>query len=337
MPRKDGFPYHVEQGGNGGDRAVAEFADIHGHNVAGNLLTVVELVEGFYDGRIHFFVGLMEKDLFYLVYIDLTGFETRLHGGGHGFEREFVDFPALHLEVARMGIRGWAVGPAQGDVVAFGQRMGLADRAEDARAEDARALRRWTGGFEDNSARAVAIDHTVPVAGIDDPAESFGADDQAFPGKPRLYKGFGLDETLEPAGTAEQQVVGYASGVPDGKSALYAGGKSGHGIGLIGVLEDIAEIMRNDELVDGFGVRGGILEGSGGGQGGHIGSSHILMGISSLGNTRDLLEFTDKLRGIDRDALPAFVIEFPDGKIPVRPDLARYIAACACYKDAHNV
>jgi hypothetical protein len=325
MLRQGCLPDHIEQCGNRGNGTVTQLTYVHGHNTVGYFLAAKQAIKGFHDSHIHFFIGLMNEYFFQLIYIDVTGIQARFHGSGDGPEGKFINFTALHFEIPGIGSGGRAIRLAERNIIAFNQGMRLADRTQ-----DTGLVQPGPAGFEEDGACAIAIEHAVTVVGIDDPAQGLGADDQALPGETRPDIHVRLYESLKPARTAEQQIIGYTGWIADSQQAFYPAGEARYGIGLATVLGNVAKVVRDDQLIDSLWISAGILYGGCGGKSSHVRRIHAVMRIAPLGNSRNLFELIDDLYGIACDALPVVVIKFDKSKISIRSNLIRYIAACPC-------
>src|SRR6478672_11615812 len=97
------------------------------------------------------------------------------------------------------------------------------------------------------------------------------------------------------------------------------------------MLDDIAKIVGNNYLVNGFRIDTTVIQGPACSYGADIGSIEVRFGISPLGNSRDLFEFFYNFlwRGIDANTV--FSIKIMDGKIAVGNHFGGYIGTRAGY------
>ena len=288
----------VEEGGHGGDARVAEFVDAHGHHAiwGGTTVAFEEAVD---DGFIHFLVGLVDDDLLHFFDRDPTLVEAQLHGLRHLAHGKFVNLAAEHFDVAHVRVELFVEGAAKKQEIGFFFRVAEGGMGEDA----AFSLL----PFNHRSPGPIRINHAVAVVRIEHPGKGFGPDHEAAARHASTDEGLRLDDAFDPARTAEEDVVGHATGVFDAQVVLYATRQARQYVGLDGVGFYIAEIMRQNDIVEGFGVDAGIGDGFLGGQQGDVGSLQAITGIAPFFDAGDLLEFLRYHLIAVREAAPIFI------------------------------
>ena len=198
--------------------------------------------------------------------------------------------------------------------------MGLRGRADDAAAPVAGLFI-----FEDGRAGTVGEDHGVPVIHVDHPGQGLGADHQRFLHEPGFEEGIGLDHALQPAGASEENVIGHAGRIADPELVLHPARQRGHGIALYGMFHHVPEIVREDDLIQGFRIHAAVLDGLAGSGHGHARAVQLRRGITPLPDTRDGLELVHHLQRRPVDPVMVLIIECIDRKVKVGFYFGRYI------------
>ena len=245
--RQLSLPDQIEQRRDRGHGAVAEPGDRHRHHlVVRRVVDPVQLVERVEDGLVHLAVGLMDQHFLHFADADAGAVERLLDRAGHVVQRVLVELPPLHLQEERLDEDLLVVRMPHEQHAGVLERVGADGVREDAVVRVA--------GLQDRGAGAVGVDQAVAVVRVGDARERLRADDHgplAVAGADHLI---GQDHPLQPSRTSEEDVEGHGARRVDLESRLHARGKRRHLIDAVAAVAQVAEVVRDDDGVERFGI-----------------------------------------------------------------------------------
>ena len=101
--------------------------------------------------------------------------------------------------------------------------------------------------LENHGAGTVRIDQAVPIVRIRDSRQRVGTDDHRRLDVARAQHRVGVDDALQPARTAGDDVAGNDAGIPDAEPRLHPRRERRDEIGPSRSVSDVAEVVREDD------------------------------------------------------------------------------------------
>ena len=188
----------------------------------------------------------MQQDLFHLLDVDARILETLLDRAGDGLQRIFVEFASLHLEEERFQKCFVFVRVAHAQHHRMLERVGADVVREDSVLGFA--------CFEDGRACAIGVDQTVAIVGIGNARQRISANDHCALDVAGANHRVGPDDALQPARTSEDDIDSDGVRVFNLELVLHSRGNRWHEIGAQTSCPHIAEVVRDDDVVEFFAV-----------------------------------------------------------------------------------
>lgn len=133
---------------------------------------------------------------------------------------------------------------------------------------------------------------------------------------------------MKPAGAPEWQVVGDAVGIRDLETVLDPRRQRRHEVGPAVVLAYVAEVVRDDDVVETLPVDPRVVQGPLSRQKAHVGGDEISVDVATFGDVGDLSELLDEagvVVWIQRISIAC--VELPQHEVLVRYPLRRNVRA----------
>ncbi len=266
-------------------------------------------------------VGLVQQHLRYVLEPEPGPLEARPHHARHGLNRILVELPPVHLHVESVAWMVGIVGGSHPQQPSVFQGVGTGGVAQDSHGFLSLL------GLQDRRPGSVGVDHAVPIVGIGDPGQGLRAHHQDAMSVPGAEKVVGVDDGLEPAGTAEGKVGSDTGGIANTQRLLDAGRQGGNEVQTEVLNSHVAEVVGHDDVVQGLGIDPGVGQGFPGRLGPQIRRHFVVGGVAPFRDARDLLQLRHHLAIRGRiDGLPIVHEEVVAQEVLVLDDPGRQIA-----------